>query len=329
MSDFATAHAREPMQRTCFFPVELLTIKQEVELYGVRLLPADAAQPPPMLFGPDPTATMSSVVAVDCSGTNYDNMRRRARIRAERALRLLRATLRENRFLHDSQLRFRLGETVWFDDRASGWRRRPEAGSELELDDELLREATSQEISTLPEVPTNDLERRVDLALQWFERAQLAGDPMIKLLYLFFALESILGDKSESLKAPALAIRRATLGLLASDGFVHPARTYLLYDKVRSTAVHGEEPPAISRKEVDAFAWDVRRALNEFLHYARGEGYTNRAQVRTALDEHPRREGIVKALIKDDPKLWGKYLSPVGEPSSLPTKSATRATGLA
>lgn len=309
VSDFVTAHAREPIPRTCFFPVELLTIKQEVELYGVRLLPAETAEPPPM-FGPDPRATMSSVAAVDCSGTNYDNMSKRARTRAERALRLLRATLREHRFLPDFQLRFRLGEAVWFDDRASGWRRRQEAGSVLELDDELLRQATSQEISTLPELPTNDLERRVDLALRWFERAQLAVDPMIELLYLFFALEAILGDKSESLKAPALAIRRATLGLLVSDGFMHPARTYLLYDEVRSTAVHGEEPPAISRREVDAFAWDVRRALNEFLRHARAEGYTKRAQVRRSLDEHHRREGIVKALIKDDPKLWRKYLSP-------------------
>jgi hypothetical protein len=306
---FVAEHSREPKQRTCFFPIELLSIKKEVALFGVRLLPPNAAEPPNTLFGPDPRATMAGVVAVECTGTNYDNMSKRARVRAERALRLLRATMREHRFLPDFQLRFLLGDAMWFDDEAAGWTRDPGEGSELELDEELLRTATSQELAKLPEVPTNDVERRVDLALRWFERAQLAVDPMIELLYLFFALESILGDKSEGLKAPALAVRRAMLGLVTSGGFVHPARTYLLYDQVRSTAVHGEEPPEIDQDEVNQFAWDVRRALNEYIQFAREKGLTKRSKVRVALDRDERREGIVKALIEQDPKLWGRYLS--------------------
>ena len=103
------------------------------------------------------------------------------------------------------------------------WTSPPDEGWDLELDDQLLRHATSQEISTLPRVPGNDVERRLDLALRWFERGQLAADPLEELLYLFFALEAILGDKSEGLKAPALAVRRAILGLVTRDGFIHPA----------------------------------------------------------------------------------------------------------
>jgi hypothetical protein len=211
----------------------------------------------------------------------------------------------------DRQLRFRLGPVVWFDDSIrAGWTSPPEEGWELELDDGLLRHATSQQISTLPAEPSNDVESRAERALEWFERAQLAVDPMVQLLYLFSALEAILGDRSEKLKAPALAVRRAMLGLLTSGGFTHPNRTYLLYDEVRSYAIHGEAPRPISQREVDDLAWDVRRAINEFLEYARAKGFTKRAHVRKALDEHERRDSVVEGLLRDDPELWSRYLKP-------------------
>jgi hypothetical protein len=305
VAEFVSEHARDLMERTCFFPIELLTVKEEVELYGVRLLPSDAVERPPTLLGPDPGPTMHSVIAVECVGTDYGKMSTRARALAERALRLLRGTLREERWLPDRQLRFRLGSVVWFDDSVrAGWTSPPEEGWELELDDGLLRHATSQPISTLQKEPRTDVEHRAELALEWFERGQLAVEPIVELLCLFSALEAILGDKSEGLKAPALAVRRAMLGLLTSGGFTHPSRTYLLYDEVRSAAVHGEAAPEIGQREVDSFAWDVRRALNEFLEYARKERFTKRRQVRRALDEHERREGIVQVLLRDDPKRW-------------------------
>jgi len=87
---------------------------------------------------------------------------------------------------------------------------------------------------------------------------------VLECLYLFFALEAILGDRSEGLKAPALAIRRALLGWLVTSGFSHPSRTFLLYDDLRSAAaVHGEAPPSLPERLSDMFASDVRRALNE------------------------------------------------------------------
>jgi hypothetical protein len=310
VSKFVEEHAHEVRDRTCFFPVELLRIKEEVGLYGVRLIPPDAVELPGTFLVRDPRPAMTSVIAVGCSGTNYKKMGDRARPVAERALRLLRATLREDQWLPDRQLRFRLGESVWFDDSvAAGWALGPQEGWELELDDGLLSHATSQEISTLPQVPANDVERRAGRALRWFEGAQLAVDPVVEVLYLFFALETILGDKSEGLKAPSLAVRRAMLGLLASGGFTHPARTYLLYDEVRSAAVHGEELPDVTQREADSFSWDVRRALNEFLRYARAEGFTKRVQVRRALDTDERRQGFVDALVEQDPKRW-KDLKP-------------------
>jgi hypothetical protein len=208
----------------------------------------------------------------------------------------------------DRQLRFRLGEIVWFDDGASGWSRAADAGWQLDIDEQLIRTVTSQSLAGLPAEPRTDVDRRVDLALGWFERSQLTTDPIVELLYLFFALETVLGDKSEGLKAPALAIRRAMLGLLQSGGFRHPAHTFLLYDKVRSAAVHGEEPPPITAKEVGRFAWDVRQALNEYVAFTRERGLTKRSQVRAALDDDERRETLNDGLKRDDPELWQRYL---------------------
>ncbi len=63
----------------------------------------------------------------------------------------------------------------------------------------------SAPISTLPASGGTGVEQSANRALEWFERAQLATDPLIELLYLFFALEAILGDTSEGLKGEQLA----------------------------------------------------------------------------------------------------------------------------
>jgi hypothetical protein len=316
VAEFVAKHAREPMEHTCFFPVELLNVKEEAELYGVKLTPLDAVTPPSTVFGHDPGPTTGSIAAVACTGTDRGNMAERARAVAERALRLLRATFREEPWMPDRQLRFRLGPVWWFDDSVlAGWTSPAEEGWELELDEALVRHATSQQISTLPAEGRNEVEDRAERALEWFERGQLAVDPIVRLLFLFSALEAILGDRSEKLKGHALAVRRAMLSLLTSGGFRHPKSTYLLYDEARSYAIHGEAPREPSQREVDDFAWDVRRALNEFLEYARTEGFTKRAQVRKALDEHERRDSVVRGLLGDDPKVWRRYLEPpAGEP---------------
>jgi hypothetical protein len=323
--EFVHENAQEPVERTCYFPVELLTVKEELELFGVRLLPVDAVERPPTLFSHDPGPPTGSIIAVECTGTNREKMSTRARAVAERALRLMRATFREEPWMPDPHLRFRLGPVWWFDDSIGAGRTSPrDEGWELELDDGLLHRATSQQISTLPNVPSNDIETRAERALEWYKRAQLAVDPIVELLYLFFALETILGVESEGLKAHALALRRAMLGLVTSSGFTPPSRTYFLYDEVRSTAVHGEAPKTeISQREVTDFAWDVRRALNEFLEFARSKGLTKRAQVRRALDSHERRESLDRRLLRDDPKLWSGYLKP--EPEALAKRWLTQA----
>jgi hypothetical protein len=234
-------------------------------------------------------------------------MRDRARKLADHALRVLRVALREHHFVHDRQLRFRLGETAWFDDGTTFWSSRDDLGWDLPLSEDLIEFAMSQEIAQLRAEPASDVEERANLALGWFERAQLESEQTTQLLFLFFALEALVGDRSSGEKATPLALRRATLEMVTGDGsFSHPASAFLLYDKVRSDAVHGEEAPLVSDDDLIAFAWSVRRGINQFLKYARAEGFTRRSQVTDALDQHERCQELVDWLLTQDPSTWKK-----------------------
>jgi hypothetical protein len=304
---FFAEHARPVEDRTCFFPVELLTVSREIELFGALLMPASSsgastdALPQPKLA--------ASVIGVPVRGTNRKLMTERGRDAAERALRLWRVSLREHISVPDRQLRFGLGETSWLDDQLASWRTRSDTGWELELDEDLINLAERSPFVSVSTSPSNEIDRRIDLALQWWERAHLATEQVVQLLYLFFALEAILGDKSEGLKAAGLAVRRGVLGLLTRERAAHPARIYVFYDRIRSAAVHGEEPPAIAAQEASAFSWDVRRAIGEYRELVDCEGLTKRSQVRARLDNHERRATLVADLLQDNPKLWGEALA--------------------
>jgi hypothetical protein len=137
-ADFVTRHAQEPMERTCFLPLEWLTVSEEVDIFGVRLLPVDQSPPPEPLFGPPLTEGSRTVIAVPSRGTSYAKMNERARATAAHALRLLRVTLRGHQWIPAEQLRFRLGPSFWFDDSRSGFRAAPDEGWELTLDQELV-----------------------------------------------------------------------------------------------------------------------------------------------------------------------------------------------
>lgn len=301
---FATEYAKPLVETSCYFPVPLLTVAEQVDLPAARLIPGKE---------PSDGAKQGSVIAVPCCGTNYSEMAKRARSIAEHALRVLRASLRDVRFMPDEQLRFRLGHTQWFDTGAGGWTPPADQGWPLELDGQALSTARNAPIFELPVKGRNDVEARANLALKWFEQAQLAGDPLMQVLFGFTALEAILGDKSGGLKAVDLAIRRGLLALLTDDGMRHPTTTFTLYDQVRSAAVHGEDPPELSIAEAGHFIWDVRVALNQYLRLAKREGLVNRRQVRKLLDEHPRREKVIAGLLRTDPSTWARLLeSPDG-----------------
>lgn len=309
VADFIDEYAKTPTERRCFLPVEFLTVEEQTEIFGVSLVPVDYADLPEAnaRFRLDPP--IGSVAVVPVVGTHLTLMKDRAAEVAERALRVLRVALREERFLNSLQLRFRLSEGYSFGDRLAGWQTGPDARSELTLDGELTRTASSQPIQVLAREPRNDLERHAAMALRWIEEAMVAIDPLAALLLLFFALEAMLGTRSERLKAHGLAYRRALLSFATRENFADPYRALRLYDSVRSAAVHGDEPPQIPDDVQRPFAWDVRSALNEYLQLAAREGLETRRAMLRYLNHHPDRDRLSGWLIETDEQEWGKFFA--------------------
>jgi len=165
--------------------------------------------------------------------------------------------------------------------------------------------------------PQNDLQRQADLALRWIERGALATEPLEALLFFFFGLEALLGDKSEGLKARGLAFRRAMLSVATTEGFSHPERTYSLYEEVRSAAVHGSPPPAVTEDEVRRFGWDVRLALDEYLQFAQAQGVRRRGRLLAALEKHPKWDELAASLAEFGGGVWADLPSSSKDPGRL------------
>jgi hypothetical protein len=307
---FIERHQKESIDAVCYMPVEYLSVKSEVEALGIRLLPADDPRVPPSKPRPmfNLEKPVGSVAAAEARGTNYGRMADRATVVASHALRVLRITLRENHGIHDRQLRFRLGTGYAFDDRLGGFSQRNDVAYDLTLGDDLSLEL-SQPVADLPSQPRNDIERRALLALRWLDKAFLTADELEALLYRFYALEALLGDKAEGLKAHGLAFREMMLSHITTGGFRQPSITWFLYDKVRSGAVHGEEVPELSGRVTSGVEWSVRDVLNQYLSLAKKHGLTKRSQLLRLLDTHPDRPALVAWLRENGGPQWDKYLA--------------------
>jgi hypothetical protein len=282
---FISEYAHEVLDLTCSFTLEHLIVDQRRELFGATFIPATDISIPTLIG--DAPSPVDSVIAVPTTGTSSLRMMERGRETAEHALRLLRAGLREHRSIVDDQLRFRLGTHYWFTvngEPRAGWQRRPGEPITFQLNDQLVELAKSPPIADLREHGPNDVERRASRALAWWERSFSATDPVIKIVFLFAALEAILGNHSDGIKSHDLAMHRAALSEALDEGFSLPGRSLDLYEHVRSQAIHGEEPEAVSREEAQAFEWDIRHAINEYLRFARESNLTKRKQVRRELE---------------------------------------------
>jgi hypothetical protein len=304
--DFVAEHFKYPEERVCYIPVEYLKVSAEQEFDGVKFLPVSSVDvtPSPGFVTAPP---VGSIAAVTVSGTDRQKMTDRARALANYSLRVLRIALREHHGIHDRQLRFRLGLAHSFGKDFTGWESPPDRAYEVELDDRLIALAREQEVATVGSSAANDIEKKAHIAMRWMERARFTADPLIALLFLFFALEALLGDKSEGLKAHALAFRQTMLGHVATGGFTDPNRTLFLYDDVRSGAVHGEDAPQVDDDTSDRLEWTVRDALAQYLKVARENGFTKRAQLRRFLNEHPDRAKLEDWLRTNAGPWWAEY----------------------
>jgi len=144
------------------------------------------------------------------------------RSRVQRALRVLRVALLSKYSLYIGQLRFRVGAVAELDNGAGEWRNMDTRTSPLPAIRPVIDAVREHAATSLASEPTNEIERKADVALGWIERAIFTDDPLVALLYRFFALEALLGDKSSGLKGEQLAFRRATLSHAMTGGFRHP-----------------------------------------------------------------------------------------------------------
>jgi hypothetical protein len=234
----------------------------------------------------DADPTCQSLIRLESTGTKDDAMVERARPKAEHALRVLRVALRKHDAIHDRQLRFRLGPQTALGEAYS--ERGLPAGSSYPLDVEsyLCDFVAVDILATIAPDTTHAIEKRAVRALKWLERARFEDDPTVTCLFLFFALETLLGDTSSGEKASHLCFYRCVLGEMAGRGFRHPFATYFLYDRVRSKAVHGSESVEIDEDVVKKLEWDVRNALYELVTFARAEKIVKHSKLLQALREH-------------------------------------------
>jgi hypothetical protein len=306
--EFVKEHARKPLTQTAFFPIVGLEIEHEIDLFGVKLMPATAIEMPDRVVALSNLVKIDStgsVAAVEVIGTSDVRMATRGRETVEHALRVLRITLRTPLKFDDQSLRFKLANIWWTESGGHQWTMPNRAALAVQLQDELIEMVSAQPVAELTVSGETKLHEHARIALGWFEKSQLEDDPLSKMLYLFFALEAILGDECEGLKGEKLALRRAVLGHLTSGTFRHPARSYALYNEVRSKAVHGSplsEP--VTDKEVILLSADIRDGINDFLKLARARGFTRRSQLRDALDNDSSCDKLAAQLYTENPKLW-------------------------
>jgi hypothetical protein len=284
---FVASHGAEVRKATCYIPVEFLSVTSVTEFPGMRLLPVDdphVPPPTPWFVLEKPTAC---VAAVEVEGSSFARMADQAKGRVNHLLRAMR--IAQSAHVHGSQLRFRIGTGYAFDDRLQGWNRRDDDAYELTLTEQGAKELLSHPAMSVPISEHSDVEEKAALAMGWMERAYLTGDSLIATLYRFFALEALLGDKSEGLKAHGLAFREMMLSHVIEGGFRHPNATFFYYDQIRSVAVHGGQAPDVPRKVTAQFEWAVRDALGNYFALARQQSLSKRGKLLKFLDRNQSR----------------------------------------
>lgn len=314
---FVARHGAEVRQETCYIPVEFLSATSVLEFPGVRLLPVDDPQipkPKPWFVLEKPTG---SVAAVQVQGTSLARMADRARDRVNHLLRAIRVAL--SGCVNESQTRFRIGIGYAFDDQLSGWNQRDDNAYELTVTEKVATNILSHPAMSIPMTDRSDVEEKASLAMSWMERACLTGDHLVAMLYRFFALEALLGDKSEGLKANGLAFREMMLSHIIDGGFRHPNATFLYYDQIRSVAVHGGQAPDVPQKVAAQFEWAVRDALVNYLALARQHSFARRGKLLSFLDQHPDKLNLLTWIRDYGGPDWDKFLkarqipAPAGE----------------
>jgi hypothetical protein len=126
--------------------------------------------------------------------------------------------------------------------------------------------------------------------------------------------------RASSLQYPCsnggLAFRQMVLSHAVTGSFGHPNATLLLYDKIRSGAVHGEEVPEVSTAIVRNVESGVRRTLVQYVTLAKDRGLSRRSRLLDVLDNHPDRGDLIAWLREYGGQDWTKYIDSLEWPQN-------------
>jgi hypothetical protein len=309
---FNRTYARKVLDLHCYFAVVDLNLEEAVEIGHATLYPATDAQ---VANFPDLglRGRYDSVIRVPTRGTNYELMMQRARIEAERTLQALRLALRRQMQLSYDQLRFRLGETYAFDERISGWALAAGTPTVTPLTMSVWETVKDDPTLRMAAEPQHDVDKKAAIALRWLDAAHLASDRTTGILFRFFALEAMLGSSSDKLKAPDLAFMRTMLSHVMHYSFTNPLLIYILYDKVRSRAVHGEAEFTVSDDALSEFDCNILDCVEDYLIFCDRNAITRQAKLREALCSHADAPKVLAWLQEHGPGEWGDFSIPNSE----------------
>jgi hypothetical protein len=230
----------------------------------------------------------------------------RARAKVEDAMAKLRINAAGQGAL-DSQLRFHLdGHWTWAEGGIHGWWRAPQQLVNLEVGPVLLEPDRAHPVTRLPYPARTEAQKQARFALMWLERAAQADEPLLRTVLPLFALEALIGDRSERLKAKSLVFYRIMLGAIVSGWWTSPNALHTFYAKIRSYAVHGSIPAQeASEADIRFLHSDARSALREYLTLCEQEGFTKRSKLLSWLTAHELAPEITAWLAEHDPAIWG------------------------
>lgn len=304
VANFLRAHERAPSTTTARYGLEAITVGEPFIVHGVTFSALPGEDPEQgERFRRDLNCT--AMASVEVSGTDVVRMEQRGRERVQHALRALRLSLANLQQFNEVQLRFRLGQWYEVDGMGRGYHRHGETPMPLTLDQTPADMFETFQLLDLPYDSESGVLRQAKIALEWIDEARLSVNPRHQVGFLFSALEALVCNKSDRLKAPVLVFYRTMLAEIVGGYLLKADRLYELYDQVRSSATHGESVPDIVDAEVTALELTVRSALNEFLIFCRTNGLTKRSAVRAALRDHEQAHDVFEALkTQYSPSMW-------------------------
>ena len=233
-------------------------------------------------------------------GNNNSLIVKRARKRANFAVKLLQSYLSEMYFVRNEQLLFSLSTDYTIrkisNKKALGGWHRDFSPLVFDYEDAFAKFTNkANEDYELIISLTPDIKNAIERAYYWVGKSISEFDFDIKIALLFSALESILTTINDGMKGQRIAYRIALLNTSFDTSYTHPSDILEMY-KMRSDIIHGSKIDVTSTNEYNKLLLIVREVLSFYIKFSKINS------VKKPLD-------IINLLIKsDESKALHKWL---------------------